>query len=154
MSATDVGPDAGAEAMSWGAAPQGGLSDRQLRHHVKNALQCIISIVETSPDLKSTIQGTRLAREVARRICLAAEMSDAVFGLTRAPGPFEVRLRDLSKGMVELLSDPDQIIDIEIEEPVVCPAEQYDLVLRVAQELVGNAVKHGFHARLLGKLAG
>ncbi len=151
MSATDAGLDAGTEATSWGAAPHGDLDHRQLRHHMKNALQRIISIVE-SPDRESTMEGTRLAREVARRISLAVEMSDAMFGLTRAPGPFEARLRDLSKGTVELLSDPDQIIDVEIEGPVVCPAEQHGLVLRVAQELVGNAAKHGFHARLLGKV--
>ncbi len=152
MFATDVGLDAVSEAMSWGADPHDDLDGRQLRHHMKNALQRIISVVETSPDLKSTMEGKRLAREVARRICLAVEMSDAMFGLTRAPGPFEARLRDLSKGIVELLSDPDQIIDVEIDEPVVCPAEHHNLVLRVAQELVGNAAKHGFHARLLGKV--
>ena len=152
INAGDAGLDAGTEAMPWGAAPHDDLGHRQLRHHMKNALQRILSIVETSPDLKSTTQGTRLAREVARRISLAVEMSDAMFGLTRAPGPLEARLRDLGKGMVELLSDPDQIIDVEIEGPVICPAEQHDLVLRVAQELVGNAAKHGFHARLLGKI--
>ena len=152
INAGDAGLDAGTEAMPWGAAPHDDLGHRQLRHHMKNALQRIISIVETSPDLKSTMQGTRLAREVARRIALAVEVSDAMFGLTRAPGPLEARLRDLGKGMVELLSDPDQIIDVEIEGPVICPAEQHDLVLRVAQELVGNAAKHGFHARLLGKI--
>ena len=152
MFATDAGLDAGTEAMAWGAAPHDDLDHRQLRHHMKNVLQRIISILEASPDLKSTMEGTRLAREVARRICMAAEMSDAMLGLARAPGPFEARLRDLSNGVVELLSDPDQIIDVEIEEPAVCPAEQHGLVLRVAQELVGNAAKHGFHARLLGKI--
>ena len=152
MFATDVGLDAGTEAISWDAALHGDLDGRQLRHHMKNVLQRIISIVETSPDLKSTMEGKRLAREVARRICLAVEMSDAMFGLTRAPGPFDARLRALSQGMVELLSDPDQIIDVGIDEPVVCPAEHRGLVLRVTQELVGNAAKHAFHARLLGKI--
>jgi two-component sensor histidine kinase len=140
---------------AWTTSPpeDGGLDLRQLRHHTKNALQRISALVATAPDLRATAAGRRLADEVERRIRLAAQVSDALFGLTRAPGSLERRLRSLGESLAELLADPDQVIRVEVACTGACPAALHGLVLSVTQELVGNAVKHGFCARLVGRIS-
>jgi two-component sensor histidine kinase len=146
---------AGAAGSAAWAAPSPDEADldlRQLRHHTKNALQRISALVATAPGLKATVAGRQLAEEVERRICLAAKASDALFGLTRAPGTLEGRLRLLSESVAELLADSDQVIRIEVACTGTCPAALQDVVLRAVQELVGNAVKHGFYARLVGRV--
>lgn len=145
---------AGWTVAGWTAAPADNpeLDLRQLRHHMKNTLQRISSLVRTTPGLRATPAGRQLADEVEDRICRAAEVANAMFGLTKAPGPFEVRLRKLAEGAADLLADPGQVIQVEVECSGACPPALHGVLLRVVQELVGNAVKHGFYARLVGLL--
>ncbi len=145
---------AGWTIAGWAAAPadDAELDLRQLRHHMKNTLQRISSLVRTTPGLRATPAGRQLADEVEDRICRAAEVANAMFGLTKSPGPLEVRLRKLAEGAADLMADPDQVIQVEVECSGACPPALHGMLLRVVQELVGNAVKHGFYARLVGRL--
>ena len=128
------------------------LDFRQLRHQTKNALTRILAqIADCTPANDSS---RRVANELERRILLTAEISDALFGLTRAPGPLGERLENLCRGIIELASDPDQYITLECSVRAHgVPHELAETILRVAHELVGNAVKHGMHMRLVGRIS-
>jgi len=125
---------------------------RQLRHHTKNALQRIISLVLQVPGLRDTPEGEFLLRQLETRIKLSAAVSDALFGLTRTPEPMTDRLRSLSGNLVELLRDPTQAIQIGVYVRGDCPTQLREPVLRVAHELIGNAVKHGMRMRPRGRI--
>ena len=128
---------------------------RQLRHHTKNALQRLLAEVTNCTGLRATSAGRVLAADLERRILLSATVSDALFGLVRAPRPLATRLEALAGSLVELMSDGNQVIGVTIDvegERFVRP-EQADVLLRVANELVGNAVKHGMHVRMVGQVA-
>ena len=145
--------DAAAITADAAASDTGELRFRQLRHHTKNALQTILNIVDGAPELRGTCAGASLSVQLQTRILLAAQLSDTLFGMTRAPGvSFAERLTRLCEGVVSLLGDRDAetTVSVSVGE---CPAAHESAVLRVANELVGNAVKHGMHARLLGRIA-
>jgi two-component sensor histidine kinase len=125
---------------------------RQLRHHTKNALQRLIGLIAETQGLQETPVGVRLAHDLEQRIFLSAAISNALFGLTRAPGSMHERLESLCRSVVELLADPAQAIRLTVEVTGECPMAQRVTVLRVAHELVGNAVSHGLHARASGQI--
>jgi len=125
---------------------------RQLRHHTKNALQRILGLIAQAPGLHDTPQGERIALELEQRIQLSATISNALFGLTRSPGPMTERLRSLGNSVADLLRDPAQVIRVEVSVRGQCPAGLRETVLRVAHELVGNAVKHGMRGRDEGRI--
>ena len=134
---------------------QSGDSDvqfRQLRHHTKNALQSILSIVDRAPELRAACHGASLSEHLQTRILLAAQLSDTLFGFTAQPGSFEQRMTALCEGVVRLLGERDAEISVSVSAPS-CPPELENTVLHVANELVGNAVKHGMHARIVGRIA-
>lgn len=133
--------------------PAAGASElRQLRHHTKNALQRILAQVLEAPGLLDNARSQCLARDIERRIKLSAAISDALFGLTRAPGPFAARLQTLCRSVVDLYADPAQIIRLDVTLEAACPPGNESLLLRIVHELVGNAVKHGMHMRLIGRI--
>ena len=133
---------------------------RQLRHQTKNALQRIMIQVLEAPGLRESRDGRRLANDVARRIELAAAISDALFGFTGSLEPLPARLRSLAESVIALYADATQIIRLEMAVADFCPPGRStgrptgseDAILRIAHELVGNAVKHGMHMRLLGRI--
>ena len=121
---------------------------RQLRQQTKSAFAGIL--VAIHEQLACHDRGRRVAAELERRILLTADISDALFGLTCAPGRLEERLHTLCTSLVDLLGDPDQVITLHVAVEGSVPAALETLMLRVAHELVGNAVKHGMHMRLVG----
>ncbi len=123
---------------------------RQLRHQTKNALAQILAQVSTG--LSRTNRSEAVAAEIERRIMLTAQIADALFGLTRAPGPFEERLLALSSGVIELVGESDQYLTLTCAVHGEVPAMLQQTVLRVAHEFVGNAVKHGMPMRLIGRI--
>jgi len=127
------------------------LAFRLLRHQTKNALQRIIAECAQA-GLRRTAAGAALADDVQRRIILSAQISDALFGLTAEPATIERRLHSLVNATVELLGDGTQMISTEIEVIGCCPDPLVPVVLHAAHEMVGNAVLHGMHVRLLGKV--
>ena len=127
------------------------LGMRLLRHHTKNALQRLIAQIANS-DLRAMPGGEALAEDLERRIRLSARVSDALFGLTEAPGPLQARLTLLSRSVVELMADEVQTINTTVHVIGDCPGRFEATVLQVAHEMVTNAVKHGLHMRLAGEI--
>jgi two-component sensor histidine kinase len=124
---------------------------RQLRHQTKNALARILARVHV--DLAAHPSARRVAGEVERHILLTAQISDALFGLTRAPGRFEERLFALCDAVVELASEPEQCLKFACTVSGEPDWRLHDTILRVAHELVANAVRHGMHMRLTGRIS-
>lgn len=136
-----------------GEAAASDIDLRQLRHHTKNTLQRILGLIAEAPGLCDTPRGKEIAQELEYRICLSATISNALFGLTGAPGPMADRMRRLAGAVVDLMRDPDQVIRIGVSVRGCCPAGLRDAVLRSAHELIGNAVKHGMKHRPNGRIA-
>jgi two-component sensor histidine kinase len=125
---------------------------RQLRHHTKNALQRILVQIQKDEALQATHQGRRLVEDLEQRVLLSAAISDALFGLTHEPAPMPERLRMLCRSTIDLLADPDQTIRLDVSVEGLCPEALKSTVLRIAHEFVANAVKHGMHMRLMGRI--
>jgi two-component sensor histidine kinase len=126
---------------------------RQLRHHTKNTLQRILGLIAQAPGLCDTPQGEKIAQELEYRIGLSAAISDALFGLTDAPGSMAGRLRQLAGAVADMMRDADQVIRVGVSVRGRCPMGLRDAVLRSVNELVGNAVKHGMKGRHNGRIA-
>jgi two-component sensor histidine kinase len=125
---------------------------RQLRHHSKNTLQRLIGVIDELPDLRDTAQGRFLAQELERRLCLSANISDALFGFTDTPGSMLERLRQLAGALVDMMSTTRQTVRVGVSVRGSCPVALREAVLRTAHELIGNAVKHGMKSRLTGRI--
>ncbi len=125
---------------------------RQLRHLTKNALQRILAIISEAPELDGIQAGRSLGEDLQRRILAAAKLSDALFGLVNQPGRLRDRLLEMSGGLIDLLADDAATIKVTVTGHCSPSAGHDDLLVRVAHELVGNAIKHGMHQRLLGEI--
>jgi len=136
-----------------GAAVADRLSFRQLRHLTNNALQRILCQVAQHEELRRTREGRRLCEDIERRILFSAALADALFGMTREPGLLPLRLRGVGEASIGMLGDPDQLLSLDVSVEGRCPAALEEVVLRVAHELLGNVVKHGMRARLVGRIA-
>jgi two-component sensor histidine kinase len=126
---------------------------RQLRHHTKNTLQRIIGLIAEAPGLRDTPEGEKIAQELEYRISLSANISNALFGLTDAPGPMADRLRKLAGAVVDMMRNADQVIRVGVLVRGCCPLGLREAVMRSAHELLGNAMKHGMKDRPSGRIA-
>jgi two-component sensor histidine kinase len=126
---------------------------RQLRHHTKNTLQRILGLIAEAPGLCDTPAGEKIAQELEHRIALSANISNALFGLTGAPGSMAERLRRLSGAVVDMMRGADQVIRVGVSVRGNCPPALREALLRSAHELLGNAVKHGMKGRSAGRIA-
>jgi two-component sensor histidine kinase len=126
---------------------------RQLRHHTKNTLQRILGLIAEAPGLCDTPAGEKIAQELEHRIALSANISNALFGLTSAPGSMAERLRRLSGAVVDMMRGADQVIRVGVSVRGNCPPALREALLRSAHELLGNAVKHGMKGRSTGRIA-
>lgn len=123
-----------------------------LRQHTRAALHRILALLEDQACLQDSADGQRLVEDLRRRVMLTTAVSDALFGLTAPPTIFPLRLVSLCQNVVALLEDPGQDIRVEMSVTVQCPAALRQTVLRVAHELVSNAVTHAMHARVAGRI--
>ena len=145
-----LGPPAGPTMLSPLEHPDT-VAMRQLRHQTKNALQRLIAqIAKTS--LRATPEGEAMAEELERRIRLSARVSDALFGLTATPGPLDARLRSLADATVGLMADPAATVEVTVDVTGRCPAVLEETIVRVAHEMIGNAVKHGLSTSRVGHI--
>jgi two-component sensor histidine kinase len=126
---------------------------RQLRHHTKNTLQRIIALIAELPGLHDSPAAETIARELEYRIGLSATISNALFGLTEAPGSMADRLRQIGGAVVDLMRAPDQVIRVGVSVRGTYPAALREAVVRGAHELIGNAVKHGMKSRPSGRIS-
>lgn len=125
---------------------------RQLRHQTKNSLQRILLLIEEHAAQWESEAGRAMAADLQHRISLTAALSDALFGFTQTPDAFAWRLGSLCESLVALLRGADQKIRLACVAAGRCPPALEGTVLRVAHELVGNAVKHGMYARAAGRI--
>ena len=134
--------------------PGGPAAFRQLRHQTKNALQRILCLVHGAAELAETAAGQALIEDLQQRIRLTAAISDALFGLTVAPAELAVRLRRLAGDMLQQLAAPEQRIALDVRvEGGSGPAWLDDAVLRVAHEMLGEAIMQGLRGRERGTVA-
>ena len=113
----------------------------------------MIGLIGELPGLQETPEGQQLARELQRRICLSATISNALFGFTEVPGSMAERLRLLAGAMVDLMGAANQIIRVGVLVRGTCPDHLRMTVMRTAHELIGNAVKHGMKGRPGGRIS-
>ncbi|RVT98675.1 ATP-binding protein [Rhodovarius crocodyli] len=94
----------------------------------------------------------RLLRDLARRITLSVSLSDALFGIVSSPRSMHERMNSICAGTIELLGDPDQVIHLDLKLDGECPAHLRETLLRGTSEMLGNAIKHGLHERMVGRI--
>ncbi|WP_131829659.1 ATP-binding protein [Teichococcus deserti] len=135
------------------AEPAEALSLRQLRHHSGNTWQRLLCEIWTMAEDAGTPEAYSLAEEVERRLSATVAVADALFGLTRRPGRMQERLEVLARQAIAVQAHSHQLIGLDVAVQGACPAALQQTVLRIAQEMVCNAVKHGFHARARGQIA-
>lgn len=128
------------------------LGMRQLRHQTKNAWQRILWELSRAGGEECSLVAVRRLAALERRVCLAAEISDALFGFSQAPAPLAKRLQALGDGMAELLSGDDAQIRVDVDVHGECPRALHNTVVRVAHEMIGNALKHGLDGRPCGTI--
>jgi two-component sensor histidine kinase len=141
------------DAATWDDDAAQEIDLRQLRHHTKNTLQRIMALINERSAMCDTPAAESFARELEYRITLSATISNALFGLTEAPGSMADRLRQLGGGLVDLMRGADQVIRIGVSVRGTCPAGLREAVIRGANELIGNALKHGMKNRPSGRIS-
>jgi two-component sensor histidine kinase len=129
------------------------LNLRQLRHHTRNTLQRVLIEIHGFAARTDASRGRRLLEQVENRIMLSVEISDALFGITREPAAFPERFRTLCRSLLALFADAAQHLRLDIALEGTCPPELEMAALCATNELVGNAVKHGMHMRLIGQIS-
>ena len=123
---------------------------RQLRHLTKNTLQRVMAIISCAPELNGSDGGAAVGESLQQRIMTSARLSDALFGLTREPGSLRDRLLAVSDGLVDLLAEDSALIKVSVSVHCSLSGEHDDLIVRLAHELIGNAIKHGMRQHLAG----
>uniref|UniRef100_UPI00190F3834 ATP-binding protein n=1 Tax=Roseomonas sp. 18066 TaxID=2681412 RepID=UPI00190F3834 len=129
------------------------LSLRQLRHHSGNTWQRLLCEVWIMAEEANTPEAHSLAEAVERRLSATVAVADALFGLTRRPGRMQDRLEVLARQAIAAQAYAHQVIGLDVAVQGACPTALQQTVLRIAQEMVCNAVKHGLHARARGHVA-
>ena len=126
---------------------------RQLRHQTSNTWQRMLYEVALLAGTAASPEARRIGQAIERRIAATAALADALFGFTAAPAPMRERLAAIGRHLLVAQGDERQQIHLEVEVEGEVPAALQQPVLRVALEMIGNAVKHGLHARLAGRIA-
>lgn len=125
---------------------------RQLRHQTSNTWQRMLYEVALLAGTAASPEARRIGQAIERRIAATAALADALFGFTAAPAPMRERLAAIGRHLLVAQGDERQQIHLEVEVEGEVPAALQQPVLRVALEMIGNAVKHGLHARLAGRI--
>jgi two-component sensor histidine kinase len=125
---------------------------RQLRHLTKNTMQRILLLISQNPGLRSTPAGRALSQDLQQCIVTAADLSDALFGFVEPSSSLGGRLLNVSNRLVQLLGEDAATIRLVLSVQGHGFGRYDDTLVRIAHELVGNAVKHGMHQRLRGDI--
>lgn len=125
---------------------------RQLRHQTSNTWQRMLYEVALLAGTAASPEARRIGQAIERRIAATAALADALFGFTAAPAPMRERLAAIGRHLLAAQGDERQQIRLEVEVEGEVPPVLQQPVLQVALEMIGNAVKHGLHARLVGRI--
>jgi len=145
----DAGPDGAATAASAGA-PRTVL--QEVDHRVKNNLQLIASMILLQ-SRRSTDPAARQALKTAlERVTAVATVHRRLF--QDDPLDFEAAdfLRDLTSDMAVAAGRDDLQITLKLDR-MTLPASSAAAFALVANELLGNALKHAFPAGRAGRVA-
>jgi len=129
-----------------------GLLARQLKHHVRNVLHRMAVEIYRNPGLKSASWGRESAEQLVSRLCLAAEVSDQLLDFHSDAASLAERLRSLGRNIVAVLGSPGQEIGLDVLVKVDFPFALRGILLRAANEMIGNAVRHGMAERRAGRI--
>jgi two-component sensor histidine kinase len=128
------------------------LAFRQLRHNTRNTLQRIIYLLTDARELSAFPGGSALAQDLIGRICSATELADSLYAITQPYGGMAARLQTLSRSLVRLYGARTQEVEIKLIVELECDGQFADVVLQIAHELVGNALKHGLRGQPGGEI--
>ncbi|MGE4481245.1 ATP-binding protein [Acidocella sp.] len=112
-----------------------------------------MSLLAEAPELTDHAHGRKLAQDLIDRICLSADIADALFSVLSVHGGIEARLRLLTRALVRVFSAPGQDIEIRIDVDTDPWKHHAEIILQITHELVSNAVRHGLRGYMTGTIA-
>ena len=117
----------------------------EVHHRVKNNLQTVSSLLSLQGRWLESPEAKDALSESARRIRLIAAVHEILSGPEGDSTPFESVVTSLSSLLRESLAPPNAPISIKVEGAVgPLPSEVMTTMAIVLNELVQNAVDHGF----------
>lgn len=122
------------------------------RHFAEATLRRLLRRVSSRPARGADLAGRERGADLEACLCSTAAISGALFGPSRTPDPLHRHLVALCDGLASLPCDATRVIRTDVAVEGRCPAALDDTVVRVAYELVGNAVEHGMRGRTVGRV--
>ena len=117
----------------------------EVHHRVKNNLQTVSSLLSLQSRWLEAAEAKEALAESARRIRLIAAVHEILSGPDGDSTSFESVVASLSSLLRESLAPPDKPISIKVQGAVgPLPSELMTTMAIVLNELVQNAVDHGF----------
>lgn len=135
---------------------------RQLRYNTRNTLQRIVCLITDSPNSLPMLEYPNnlpmleylaFSQDLVRRICLSMDIADSLFGVSQPFGSVEQRLLRIATGLASSFANSEHAIEMKVAVEGECPASLIDLVLQIAFELVGAAVRciaRGAESKVIG----
>jgi two-component system, sensor histidine kinase PdtaS len=127
---------------------------REMHHRVKNNLQQVASILRMQRRRTTDPLAKQILRENIGRIYGIAATHDL---LSHADELGRARLDDIARKIVGIVQasfiSPEQVIRFEIGQmPAKLPSEQATTFAIIVNELIANAIEHGFEGRTHGEI--
>jgi two-component system, sensor histidine kinase PdtaS len=127
---------------------------REMHHRVKNNLQQVASILRMQRRRTADPVAKQILRENIGRIYGIAATHDL---LSHADELGRARLDDIARKIVGIVKanfiSPEQVIHFEIGQmPAKLPSEQATTFAIIVNELIANAIEHGFAGRTRGEI--
>jgi two-component sensor histidine kinase len=126
---------------------------QEMHHRVKNSLQTVASLLRLRLNRPGGVSTAELLRESINRICSIA----AVHDLLSREELDEVNIKRVAETILtltcqSLLRSDHRIVTTIESDDIILPAAQATSVALVLNELIHNAIQHGFATRRTGHL--
>jgi two-component sensor histidine kinase len=145
------GPSPGAEPLSR-PSPEALALLHEVDHRVKNNLQLIASLIQLQARRSADPTAQQALRSVLQRVNAVATVHRRLFQGDLQRFAVADFLRDLCGDLAAGAGRDDIAFSLNLE-PVEIPAASAAAFALVAQELIGNALKHGFPAGRPGRIS-
>ena len=127
---------------------------QEIQHRVKNSLQTIIALLRLQARRASSEETRRTLEESINRILSVAAVHEFLF----QPDSRVVNIRVLAERVLNQITggmiDPEKHIRLELQGPDVhLPPQQATPCALVINELVQNAIEHGYEGRAGGTIS-
>ena len=128
---------------------------QEIQHRVKNSLQTIIALLRLQARRASSEETRQVLEESITRILSVAAVHEFLF---HQPESRTVNIKDLSQLILDLTARgvmlPEKAIRLHLEGPdVYLPAQQATPCALVINELLQNALEHGYTRRKEGTIS-